>query len=98
VLVLRQKFINNFKYEVKTMTPYPEDSRKIATLTSLPWYKSKTVLSGIVAVLAGLAGAFGYAIAPEDQEAIIEVITIAGATVGGVGAIYGRIVATKVVK
>lgn len=67
-------------------------------IDTTPWYKSKTIISGVVAVAAGVAGVFGYTIAPEDQEQIIELITIVGSTVGGLGAIYGRITASKVIK
>ena len=79
-------------------TSTPNTLTTPTTLETTPWYKSKTIISGIVAVAAGVAGIFGYATAPEDQEQLIELITIVGATYGGLGAIYGRITASKAIK
>lgn len=58
-------------------------------------FASKTVWGGIVALLAGIAGIFGYSIQTEDQIAAIEVGTALASAVGGGIAIYGRIKATK---
>ena len=63
-----------------------------------PWYASKTILGGIIALIAGLAGAFGIAISPEDQEMIIQGILAVGSAIGGLLAIYGRIRATGRIK
>jgi hypothetical protein len=58
-------------------------------------FASKTVWGGIIALLAGVAGIFGYSIQPEDQVAAIEVGTALASALGGGVAIYGRIKATK---
>lgn len=60
-----------------------------------PWYKSKTIWGSIVAVLALIAGAFGYNVGPEAQA---EIVTGLIGVVGGVFAIYGRIKAVDKVK
>lgn len=59
------------------------------------WYESKTVIGGIVAVVSGVAAAFGIAISPEDQEQIVAAVAAIGSAVGGALAIYGRIKASK---
>lgn len=59
---------------------------------------SKAVWGGIIAVLAGAAGIFGYTVSPEDVESVTTLVTGIGAAVGGLLAVYGRIRATKVIK
>lgn len=63
-----------------------------------PWYASKAMWGGIIAVLAGLAGLWGYKISPADQEQIILLVTGLSSAVGGVLSIVGRIMATKSLK
>jgi|AntDeeMinimDraft_5_1070356.scaffolds.fasta_scaffold58116_2 hypothetical protein len=63
-----------------------------------PWYKSKTIWGGIVALLAGIAGIFGYGISTPDQVTLTEGFLAVGSAVGGVIAVYGRIVAKENVK
>lgn len=58
-------------------------------------FASKTVWGGILALIAALAGLFGYTITPADQAALMETATAIVGAIGGVLAIYGRIVATK---
>jgi len=60
-----------------------------------PWYASKAVIGGIVAVASGLAGVAGIVVSPEDQEAIIAAVTAVGSAVGGVLAVYGRVKASQ---
>lgn len=63
---------------------------------------SKGVWGGVIAVLAGAAGFFGYALAPSDATALAEHaesaynagVAIVGA-VGGLIAIWGRVSASK---
>jgi hypothetical protein len=55
------------------------------------WYQSKTVWGGAIALLSAIAGAFGYALGAETQEALVASLTAIGGGVGGVLAIYGRI-------
>lgn len=63
-----------------------------------PWYASKTIIGGIIALIAGAAGALGVAISPEDQEMIIQGVLAVGSAIGGLLAIYGRIRATGRIK
>lgn len=58
-------------------------------------FASKTVWGGIVALLAGVAGIFGYAIDTTLQTDLVNYITGIAATIGGAVAIYGRIMASK---
>lgn len=64
-----------------------------------PWYLSKTVLGGVIAAGAGVAGLFGInldALTQAELLAHLDMIVTAGsALVGGVLAIYGRLKATK---
>lgn len=63
-----------------------------------PWYASKTILGGIVALIAGAAGALGVVVSPEDQDLIVQGVLAIGSAVGGLLAIYGRIRATGRIK
>ena len=58
-------------------------------------FASRTVWGAIIAVIAGIAGIFGYAISPEDQANLVEIGLAAASTVGGVIAIFGRVKASK---
>lgn len=58
-------------------------------------FASKTVWGGIIALLAGIAGMFGYAISPEDATTVVDLLAGVGSAIGGLIAIYGRIKATK---
>jgi len=63
--------------------------------TNKAWYKSKTIWGSIVAILALVAGAFGYSV---GQEAQAEIVSAVIGVVGGLFAIYGRIKAVESVK
>lgn len=56
------------------------------------WYVSKSVIGSVVAILALIAGAFGYDVDTESQEQITLALIGVG---GGVVAIYGRVKAVK---
>ena len=59
------------------------------------WYQSNAVWGGIIALLAAIAGAFGFSIGAEDQAGLVDAaLSVAGA-IGGVLAIYGRVKADK---
>ncbi len=60
-----------------------------------PWYLSKGVIGGLVAVAASIAGLFHYSIAPDDQAQLVELITGLATLLGGGVAIVGRITASK---
>lgn len=60
-----------------------------------PWFKSRAIWGGVVALVAGVAGAFGLVIDLGTQGAIVDVLLAVGAAAGGAVAIYGRINATR---
>lgn len=55
------------------------------------WYESKGVWGGAAAVLSGLGLLLGVDI---NQVAITELLLTLGSTIGGVVAVFGRIVAS----
>lgn len=59
-----------------------------------PWYQSRAVWGGIVAAVAGVAGAFGLAI---DEPSLVEISMNLSAAVGGILAIYGRYKADRAI-
>ncbi len=56
---------------------------------------SKGVWGGIVAVIAGVLGLLGYTLTPADQLDLVGLLSAIVSAVGGIVAIWGRIVATK---
>ena len=61
-------------------------------------FASKTFWGGLIAVVAGILGFFGYQLGSEDQAAIIEAGAAVAASLGGVVAIWGRVKASKLIK
>ena len=57
--------------------------------------ESKTIWAAIVTLGAAALAFFGYSVTPEDQAAVPELVAGIGGTVGALGAIYGRIKASK---
>ena len=66
------------------------DSYDVKSLMS-----SKTAWGAIIAILAGVAGIFGYSIASPDQVEIVNIASSIASSLGGLIAIYGRVKATK---
>lgn len=62
------------------------------------WWASKSVWGGTVAIIAGIAGVFGYAVDTGDQETIVAAITGIAGSIGGLVAVYGRIKAKDQIK
>lgn len=62
------------------------------------WYQSKAVWGGIIAMVAGIAGAFGYSIGAEDQAVVVDSIVAGVGAVGGFLAVYGRVKASSKIK
>lgn len=60
-----------------------------------PWFLSKTVIGGIVAIAAGLARAAGMEV---DDASLGGVLEGAAAIVGGALSIYGRIKAERPIR
>lgn len=59
---------------------------------------SRAVWGGIIAVLAGIANIFGYALAPADQAVLVDTVTGVVGSVGGLIAVYGRVTATRQIR
>lgn len=57
-----------------------------------PWWQSKGVIGGAVAVVSAIAGLLGVSF---DEGQLTESLLMIGAGVGGVLAIWGRVVADK---
>lgn len=55
------------------------------------WWQSKTVWGGVVAISAGAAGVFGITVGPVEQLQLVEYLAAAGAAIGGLIAVYGRV-------
>lgn len=60
-----------------------------------PWYKSKTIVAAMVAVLLSILAAAGVEGIGGEKDALVEVVMqVAAALAGGV-AIYGRVKAQE---
>ena len=62
------------------------------------WWASKTVWGGLIAIIAGVLGFFGYQLLPADQTALVDCGAALAASLGGVIAIWGRVRASKMIK
>lgn len=62
------------------------------------WWQSRAVIGGLVALGAGVAGIFGYAVDTNTQEGIVTLVTGIVGGIGGLVAIYGRVKAQKSIK
>lgn len=60
-------------------------------------FSSKTFWGGLLAIVAGVLGFFGYTMGTEDQAMLVDSIAAVAAAVGGVIAIWGRVKASKVI-
>ncbi|MDR6757222.1 hypothetical protein J2Y48_002518 [Mycoplana sp. BE70] len=63
-----------------------------------PWYLSKTVWGGVLAIVASLANLAGLGIGSLEQAELADHITALLAAAGGIVAIAGRIVAQRKLK
>ena len=63
-----------------------------------PWYKSKAVWGGLVAVAAGAATVFGYQVSPADQAHLPDLLIGLVELIGGFTAVWGRVAATKFIR
>jgi hypothetical protein len=57
--------------------------------------ESKTFWSATLAILAGVLGIFHYSFSATDQASLVDMIAGLAASLGGVGAIIGRVMASK---
>lgn len=58
------------------------------------WYQSRAVWGALIAIGSGVAALYGYHIAPQDQQTLIELLSALTSTVGGLIALIGRVLAT----
>ncbi len=56
---------------------------------------SRGVWGGLLAVLASIAGLFGYTITPDQQFELLEAAALVASGIGGILAVWGRVSATK---
>ena len=63
-----------------------------------PWYQSKAVWGGLLAVGAGAATIFGYQVTPADQAQLSDLIVGLVELIGGFAAVVGRLKATKLIR
>lgn len=61
-------------------------------------FVSKTFWGGLIAIIAGVLGFFGYQLLPADQAALVDGGAALAASLGGVIAIWGRVKASKIIK
>lgn len=61
-------------------------------------FASKTFWAGVLAILAGILGFFGWTMTADDQQALIDLGVGIGSSIAGLLTIYGRIKATKEIK
>lgn len=58
-----------------------------------PWWASKTIWGGLIAVASAIAGLFGFDFGADLQQQTLDLLTQAFALIGGLLAIWGRVVA-----
>ena len=75
---------------IKAASTVAEVATEALTETK-PWYQSKTILGGAVAIGAAIGGVFGLPLDPATQQGIVEALCLFGSGVGGLLAIIGRI-------
>lgn len=56
---------------------------------------SRTFWGAAIAVAAGVAGVLGYTVTAEDAQSLPELVTSIASSVGGLIAIFGRVMASK---
>jgi len=66
--------------------------------TTKSWWESKTIWGAGLVLASTVLGIFGYDFSGADQALIAEYANDMIVTVGGVIAIYGRVVASKALK
>lgn len=66
--------------------------------TPIPWWQSHAIWGGIVATAAPVLGVLGYALSPEDVQAVATALVAVASGVGGILAIYGRLTTTRPIK
>lgn len=62
-----------------------------------PWYQSKTVWGGLIAIAAPLFKAVGLEIGGDVQSELADAAVALAGAIGGLLAIYGRLSATSTI-
>jgi len=60
-----------------------------------PWYLSRTIWAGLVALFLSLAGAFGFISGTVDHGALTDVLLQLATAIAGLVTIFGRLGATS---
>jgi hypothetical protein len=79
-------------------TPVPITPSVPAIVDTKTWMESKSIMGGVVVVLASVAGAMGLALDANTQSQILDYATVIVTAIGGLIAIYGRVKASKIIK
>jgi len=58
------------------------------------WYQSRAIWGSLIAIGAGIASLYGYNVAPQDQQTLIELLSGITSSIGGIIALVGRVLAT----
>jgi len=62
---------------------------------SKPWYTSKTIWGSLIAMMAGIASAFGFDLDGQSQAGLVDGILMLISAAGSLLAVYGRFAATR---
>lgn len=92
------KFIDNIIFALikRRIKAYIKRMKKMAEQESKPWYLSRGVIGGLVAMVIGIVGAFGFGAGLVGEQAAIVDTVLQIATAGaGALAVWGRIRAKK---
>ncbi len=60
-------------------------------ITEKPWWQSKTIWGGAIAVASGALGLFGIDVDAATQDVVVQNILMITSGIGGLLAIYGRL-------
>ncbi|MBB4954472.1 hypothetical protein H4S14_002949 [Agrobacterium vitis] len=63
-------------------------------MESKPWYVSKTVWGAVVAIVASILNLGGFELGVPEQGQLIDGLVAIAGSIGGIVAIYGRVVAS----
>ena len=63
-----------------------------------PWYQSRSIWGGLVALVAGVGGIVGVEVDAATSETLILSLTNGAAAIGAVVAILGRLAAQKTLR
>ena len=67
----------------------------MSTTDTKPWWQSKTIIAGVVAIVVAALGFFGIGIPDGQQETVTELVLQIITALAGILAIAGRLTAKK---